>query len=57
MGNILLENPEAETRWYFKYFLGHDHMTYLAIIVATDEEREQVGRLPCGDTKATPFQS
>eukprot|EP00051_Salpingoeca_urceolata_P020309 m.303663 g.303663 ORF g.303663 m.303663 type:complete len:391 (-) comp19592_c1_seq3:423-1595(-) len=28
-GNILLENPESETRWYFKYFLGHAHQNYI----------------------------
>eukprot|EP00731_Ephydatia_muelleri_P024029 Em0016g300a len=25
----LLENPENETRWYFKYFLGKAHYNYL----------------------------
>lgn len=29
LSNILLENPEAETRWYFKYFLGNQHHNYL----------------------------
>lgn len=30
MGNILLENPEIETRWYFKFFLGQTHKNYVA---------------------------
>ncbi len=30
ISNILLENPEAETRWYFRYFLGNTHQTWLA---------------------------
>ena len=32
MGNILLENPEIETRWYFKYFLGATHKNYLVLL-------------------------
>ncbi|XP_064396401.1 GTPase-activating Rap/Ran-GAP domain-like protein 3 isoform X3 [Halichondria panicea] len=27
--HALLENPESETRWYFKYFLGKVHYNYL----------------------------
>ena len=26
---MLLENPEAETRWYFRYFLGRSHTNYV----------------------------
>lgn len=26
---IHLENPESQTRWYFKYFLGRVHQNYL----------------------------
>jgi hypothetical protein len=36
MGNILLENPEIETRWYFKYFLGATHKNYL-VLLGSDE--------------------
>ena len=25
----MVENPEAETRWYFKYFLGNQHQNFL----------------------------
>jgi len=32
MGNMLLENPEAETRWYFRYFLGHAHSNFVTKI-------------------------
>lgn len=31
----ILENPEYQTRWYFKYFLGKLHQNY----VASDHER------------------
>ncbi|XP_076182297.1 GTPase-activating Rap/Ran-GAP domain-like protein 3 isoform X2 [Ptiloglossa arizonensis] len=31
----ILENPEYQTRWYFKYFLGKLHQNY----VASDQER------------------
>ncbi|XP_060820982.1 GTPase-activating Rap/Ran-GAP domain-like protein 3 isoform X4 [Bombus pascuorum] len=31
----ILENPEYQTRWYFKYFLGKLHQNY----VAADQER------------------
>ncbi|XP_014215307.1 GTPase-activating Rap/Ran-GAP domain-like protein 3 [Copidosoma floridanum] len=31
----VLENPEYQTRWYFKYFLGKLHQNY----VASDQER------------------
>eukprot|EP00045_Choanoeca_perplexa_P013708 m.156182 g.156182 ORF g.156182 m.156182 type:complete len:862 (-) comp16433_c0_seq1:130-2715(-) len=31
--NIFLENPEAETRWYFRYFLGKAHSNYVTHIV------------------------
>jgi hypothetical protein len=30
----MLENPEAETRWYFKYFLGRNHDNYLTYLTA-----------------------
>ncbi|XP_041371207.1 GTPase-activating Rap/Ran-GAP domain-like protein 3 isoform X2 [Gigantopelta aegis] len=33
---IHLENPEFQTRWYFKYFLGKLHQNY----VGTDSEKE-----------------
>eukprot|EP00053_Salpingoeca_punica_P019147 m.191945 g.191945 ORF g.191945 m.191945 type:complete len:865 (+) comp17578_c0_seq2:212-2806(+) len=36
--NILLENPEAETRWYFKYFLGEHHENHIAYLHNPDEE-------------------
>jgi len=42
MGNILLENPEIETRWYFKYFLGHHHKNLIAFITSRDGELEPV---------------
>ena len=29
MGSMLLENPEAETRWYFRYFLGQAHSNFV----------------------------
>ncbi len=29
MNLIHLENPESQTRWYFKYFLGRVHQNYL----------------------------
>lgn len=35
MGNIILENPESETRWYFRYFLSHTHQNYLAFLPST----------------------
>ncbi|XP_011703060.1 PREDICTED: GTPase-activating Rap/Ran-GAP domain-like protein 3 isoform X1 [Wasmannia auropunctata] len=31
----ILENPEYQTRWYFKYFLGKLHQNY----IASDQER------------------
>ncbi|CAL7949286.1 unnamed protein product [Xylocopa violacea] len=31
----ILENPEYQTRWYFKYFLGKLHQNYVAV----DQER------------------
>ncbi|XP_066294167.1 GTPase-activating Rap/Ran-GAP domain-like protein 3 isoform X3 [Branchiostoma lanceolatum] len=31
----LLENPECQTRWYFKYFLGKVHQNYVGL----DEDR------------------
>jgi len=40
MSSVLLENPEAETRWYFKYFLGHNHSNYVATLQV---EHEPVG--------------
>eukprot|EP00048_Salpingoeca_helianthica_P005990 m.94018 g.94018 ORF g.94018 m.94018 type:complete len:823 (-) comp13837_c0_seq1:24-2492(-) len=30
---IMLENPEGETRWYFRYFLGHSHENYMTHLV------------------------
>lgn len=33
----ILENPEHQTRWYFKYFLGKLHQNY----VGTDADRNQ----------------
>ncbi|KZS18202.1 GTPase-activating Rap/Ran-GAP domain protein 3, partial [Daphnia magna] len=32
----VLENPEYQTRWYFKYFLGKLHQIY----VGTDSEKQ-----------------
>eukprot|EP00040_Diaphanoeca_grandis_P035893 m.226809 g.226809 ORF g.226809 m.226809 type:complete len:906 (-) comp33502_c0_seq2:307-3024(-) len=40
MGNILLENPEIETRWYFKYFLGQTHKNYIVFLTSLDGELE-----------------
>ncbi|XP_076245535.1 GTPase-activating Rap/Ran-GAP domain-like protein 3 isoform X2 [Calliopsis andreniformis] len=34
----ILENPEYQTRWYFKYFLGKLHQNY----VAADQERNPI---------------
>ncbi|XP_014478192.1 PREDICTED: GTPase-activating Rap/Ran-GAP domain-like protein 3 isoform X1 [Dinoponera quadriceps] len=34
----ILENPEYQTRWYFKYFLGKLHQNY----IASDQERNPV---------------
>ena len=31
--SIMLENPEAETRWYFRYFLGQVHENYIATLL------------------------
>lgn len=42
MGNILLENPEIETRWYFKYFLGHHHKNWIAFLSSRDGMMEPV---------------
>ncbi|KAK3087392.1 hypothetical protein FSP39_005300 [Pinctada imbricata] len=33
---IHLENPEFQTRWYFKYFLGKLHQTYVGMDVEKD---------------------
>ncbi|EGD74356.1 hypothetical protein PTSG_06365 [Salpingoeca rosetta] len=41
MRNVLLENPEVETRWYFRYFLGQAHSNYAATL-ESDKAREQV---------------
>eukprot|EP00049_Salpingoeca_infusionum_P024733 m.16827 g.16827 ORF g.16827 m.16827 type:complete len:854 (-) comp7242_c0_seq2:198-2759(-) len=41
MSGVLLENPETETRWYFKYFLGQAHSNY-ATVLTRDKERERV---------------
>ena len=27
-----MENPEAETRWYFKYFLGKGELDYFPTV-------------------------
>ena len=32
VGNVILENPESETRWYFRYFLGNAHQNFLAYL-------------------------
>jgi hypothetical protein len=36
--NILLENPEAETRWYFRYFLGKEHTNFVAQLAGDEPE-------------------
>ncbi|EDQ92972.1 uncharacterized protein MONBRDRAFT_5147 [Monosiga brevicollis MX1] len=36
MTSVLLENPERETRWYFRYFLGKDHANLAATIVGPE---------------------
>lgn len=36
MGNILLENPEIETRWYFKFFLGQTHKNFVVFLSGTE---------------------
>lgn len=38
----VLENPEADLRWYFKFFLGHDHKNFLANIIDDDGQKEMV---------------
>ncbi|KAL5962072.1 GTPase-activating Rap/Ran-GAP domain-like protein 3 [Taenia solium] len=35
-GPVHLENPERETRWYFKYFLGKAHQIYCGNILEKD---------------------
>ena len=35
-GAIHVENPESQTRWYFKFFLGRLHQNYVGL----DAERE-----------------
>lgn len=42
MGNVILENPETETRWYFRYFLGSSHQNFLATLNGNDDELEVV---------------
>lgn len=32
MSNIILENPETETRWYFRYFLTKFHQNFVAFL-------------------------
>ena len=35
-GAIHVENPESQTRWYFKFFLGRLHQNYVGL----DADRE-----------------
>jgi hypothetical protein len=42
MGSVLLENPEVETRWYFRYFLGQTHENYVTTIANSTGARELV---------------
>ncbi|KJE96379.1 hypothetical protein CAOG_06714 [Capsaspora owczarzaki ATCC 30864] len=30
--HLVLEDAEGETRWYFKYFLGHDHKNIIGLV-------------------------
>ncbi len=33
MQSALLEEPELETRWYFRYFLGQLHKNFAVVLV------------------------
>lgn len=47
MGNVLVENPEAETRWYFKYFLGQEHQNFMTNLTLDDSKtlvRQELSR-------------
>eukprot|EP00911_Craspedida_sp_UC1_P002650 UC1_evm1s1950 len=39
MSSVLLENPESETRWYFKFFLGNQHYNYLTHLISDGVRR------------------
>lgn len=39
MSSVLLENPESETRWYFKYFLGNEHYNYITHLKQDGQSR------------------
>lgn len=41
MRNVLLENPEVETRWYFRYFLGQAHTNY-STTLESEKGRESI---------------
>eukprot|EP00043_Microstomoeca_roanoka_P000120 m.26822 g.26822 ORF g.26822 m.26822 type:complete len:853 (+) comp10131_c0_seq1:201-2759(+) len=41
MKNVLLENPEVETRWYFRYFLGQAH-TNCTTTLESDPGKETI---------------
>lgn len=58
MNTVSLENPEAETRWYFRYFLGHSHENYIAHLLSAAGKEPVVLSLmveslggPFGDNK------
>jgi len=42
VGSILLENPEAETCWYFKHFLGRSHDNYSTTFQTVSSGPEKV---------------
>ena len=39
-GNIILENPETETRWYFRYFLTKFHQNFVMFLPGNASEME-----------------
>ena len=50
-GNIILENPETETRWYFRYFLTKFHQNFVAFLPGNGgEEMEPVMLSVLSDT-------
>lgn len=42
MSSVSLENPEAETRWYFRYFLGQNHDNYMTTLTTSTSKESAV---------------
>eukprot|EP00039_Didymoeca_costata_P025638 m.14024 g.14024 ORF g.14024 m.14024 type:complete len:867 (-) comp4969_c0_seq1:62-2662(-) len=38
LASVILENPETETRWYFRYFLGRSHQNFLSALTLVDDD-------------------